>query len=96
MLGTGEYLELRENPLHETIQTVETVLKQCHYRESNHTKNVQPHTSKIPKPGNEIQEIIAAANLPTQNFSKWLSSFKELGELASEIEKIRKLKDHIL
>lgn len=97
-LASGNYIELRKDPLPDSIKRVEKALKEASATFENIGRLKMPNPSlprircqpKIHKGGNEMREIIADTNSPTYNIAKWLVT--EIGNMEKEISK-RSLKN---
>lgn len=89
-LRNGPYKELKMNPLPDSLKRIDRVLRNCEDVLGDNARRIRvPNPSlprikclpKIHKPGNEMREIIAANNAPTQKLAAWLlSEFKSMDQ----------------
>lgn len=103
-LKNGSFEELKGNPMPESMKRVEKTLAQCTDllgKELGRVRMPNPCLPrikcmpKIHKEGNEMREIIAAMNSPTQRIARWLvEEFKKMREEANP-RTVRNYKDFV-
>lgn len=103
-LRNGKFREIKTNPLPESLKRIEKTLAKCADLLGDNVGRVRMPNPCLPrirclpklhKEGNEMREIIAAMNSPTQKIAKWvLGKFKGM-EPKTETHAVRNSKEFV-